>query len=240
MPVIGSDHPVCLSKDPKDKRLRSSVLFQTQGQNIVVDTGPDFRQQMLESGIKKLDAILFTHEHKDHVAGFDDIRPFYFNQGPLDVFGVPRVFDSLKKSFDYIFQDLKYPGVPEVKLQPISKEKKFKAAGVEVTPIEVMHYKLPVLGFRIGDVSYITDANFISEEEKHKLKGSKILVLNALRRDPHISHFNLDEAIQLALEIGAEHTYFTHISHLLGFHEEVDSILPKNIHLAFDGLEVEA
>lgn len=240
IPVIGSDHPVCLSKDPRDKRLRSSVLFQVKGKNLVVDTGPDFRSQMLDSGIKRLDAILFTHEHKDHVAGFDDIRPFYFEQGALDVYGSKRVFDSLKKSFDYIFEDFKYPGVPEVNLHEVHKDQRFRAAGIEVTPIEVMHYKLPVLGFRIGDVSYLTDANWVADSEKEKLKGSKILVVNALRQERHISHFNLDEAIQFALEIGAERTYFTHISHLLGFHNEVEKILPPGIFLAYDGLEVSA
>lgn len=240
IPVIGSTHPVCLSSNPKDKRLRSSVLFQVDSKNIVVDTGPDFRQQMLSAGIDHLDAILFTHEHKDHLAGFDDIRPFYFRQGPLDVYGTEQAFESLKKSFDYIFAEFKYPGVPEVNLHNISHQSPFEHDGISINAIEVLHYKLPVLGFRIGDLSYITDANFISEEEKKKLKGTKILVLNALRKEKHISHFNLEEAIALAQEIGAEHTYFTHISHLLGFHDEVEQELPKGIHLAYDGLEVSA
>ena len=168
VPVIGSTHPVCLSSNPKDKRLRSSVLFQVDSKNIVVDTGPDFRQQMLSAGIDHLDAILFTHEHKDHLAGFDDIRPFYFRQGPLDVYGTEQVFESLKKSFDYIFAEFKYPGVPEVNLHNISHQSPFEHAGISINAIEVLHYKLPVLGFRIGDLSYITVATFIPEGERKK------------------------------------------------------------------------
>jgi phosphoribosyl 1,2-cyclic phosphate phosphodiesterase len=236
--VIGNDHPVCLSDDPKDKRLRSSVLVEVDGKNLVIDTGPDFRQQMLRVGAERLDAILFTHEHKDHIAGFDDIRPFYFKQGALNVYCEQRVQESIHKSFDYMFTDYKYPGVPEVNIELIGEDP-FEAAGILVTPLSVLHYKLPVLGFRIGDFSYITDANQIPPATMDRLSGSKVLVLNALRKTDHISHFNLEQAIEVAQEVGAERTYFTHISHLLGFHAEVEAELPKGIHLAYDELLIE-
>lgn len=236
--MIGNDHPVCLSDDPKDKRLRSSVLVEVDGKNLVIDTGPDFRQQMLRVGAERLDAILFTHEHKDHIAGFDDIRPFYFKQGALNVYCEQRVQESIHKSFDYMFTDYKYPGVPEVNIELIGEDP-FEAAGILVTPLSVLHYKLPVLGFRIGDFSYITDANQIPPATMDRLSGSKVLVLNALRKTDHISHFNLEQAIEVAQEVGAERTYFTHISHLLGFHAEVEAELPKGIHLAYDELLIE-
>ncbi len=238
VPVIGSDHPVCLSDNPKDKRLRSSILVEWDGLNFVVDSGPDFRYQMLRAGVKKLDALLFTHEHKDHIAGFDDIRPFYFNQGAIQVYCSRRVKESLQKSFDYIFHDFKYPGVPEVDIHLIDKEP-FDASGKELVPLEVLHYKLPVHAFRFGDFTYVTDANHIDESERKKIRGSKVVVLNALRQTTHISHFSLEEAVEMAQDLGAEKTYFTHISHLLGFHDEVEESLPDGIHLAYDMLEVE-
>ena len=238
VPVIGSNHPVCLSENPKDKRLRSSILVNIDDVNIVVDTGPDFRQQMLRAGVTHLEAVLFTHEHKDHTAGLDDIRPFNFRQKrDMDVFAEPSVQDALKREFQYIFADDKYPGVPKVKLHDIQNEP-FQVWGKEVIPIRVLHYKLPVFGFRFGNFTYITDANKITEAEKEKIRGSKVLVLNALRKEPHISHFTLQEAIDLVQELEVEKAYFTHISHILGFHDEVSKELPKNCFLAYDGLEI--
>ena len=238
VPVIGSNHPVCLSENPKDKRLRSSILVTIDDVNIVVDTGPDFRQQMLRAGVTHLEAVLFTHEHKDHTAGLDDIRPFNFRQKrDMDVFAEPSVQDALKREFQYIFADDKYPGVPKVKLHDIQNEP-FQVWGKEVIPIRVLHYKLPVFGFRFGNFTYITDANKITEAEKEKIRGSKVLVLNALRKEPHISHFTLQEAIDLVQELEVEKAYFTHISHILGFHDEVSKELPKNCFLAYDGLEI--
>jgi phosphoribosyl 1,2-cyclic phosphate phosphodiesterase len=239
VPVIGSDHPVCLSTNAKDKRLRSSILVEIDKTNIVIDTGPDFRTQMLRENVQWLDAVLFTHEHKDHTAGLDDIRPFNFKQKrDMDVYGSDRVLETLKREFQYIFSEVKYPGVPRINLHEI-KNKAFQIKGLDIIPIEVLHYKLPVFGYRFGDFTYITDANFISEKEKQKIKGTKVLVLNALRNTPHISHFTLDEAIALAKELEVEKAYFTHISHLLGFHDEVSAKLPGNCYLAYDGLQLE-
>lgn len=240
VPPIGCKSPVCLSTNPKDKRLRCSILVDYGDTQIVVDSGPDFRQQMLAIDAKKLDAVLFTHEHKDHTAGLDDIRPFNFMQkAPLKLYATAWVQASLKKQFDYIFADLEYPGLPQVDLQTIEKENVFYINSHPIIPIEVLHYKLPVLGFRFGDFTYITDANYISEKEKEKIKGSKVLVLNALRKEAHISHFTLKEAVELAQSLGVEQTYFTHISHQLGFHDTVDAALPEGINLAYDGLEIE-
>jgi phosphoribosyl 1,2-cyclic phosphate phosphodiesterase len=205
---------------------------------LVIDSGPDFRFQMLREEVHQLDAILFTHEHKDHVAGLDDVRAFNFKHDrEIDVYAEERVQAALKNEFSYIFSGYNYPGIPRVVLHDIQNEKML-VQGVEVLPIRVMHFKLPVYGFRIGDFSYITDAKSISEEEKIKLKGSKILVLNALRKEEHLSHFTLAEAISLAQEIGAESTYFTHISHQLGLHDEVQAELPEGIYLAYDGLKL--
>ena len=238
VPVIGSTHPVCLSENPKDKRLRSSILVTIDDVNIVVDTGPDFRQQMFRAGVNHLEAVLFTHEHKDHTAGLDDIRPFNFRQKrDMDVYAEPRVQEALKREFQYIFADDKYPGVPKVKLHDIQNEP-FMVWGKEIIPIRVLHYKLPVFGFRFGNFTYITDANNITEEEKVKIKGSKVLVLNALRKEPHISHFTLQEAIELVQELQVEKAYFTHISHILGFHDEISKELPTNCFLAYDELEI--
>lgn len=236
VPVIACECTVCQSENEKDKRLRTSIHLEIKGKSFVIDTGPDFRQQMLRAKIKHLDAVIFTHEHKDHIAGLDDIRAFNFLQKKdMDVYASKRVQEKLKKEFDYIFADFKYPGVPQICLHTI-ENKPFKANGVSFLPIEVMHYKLPVLGFRIGDFTYITDANYISKQEKDKIKGSKILVLNALRKTKHISHFNLKEALDLIEEIQPEKTYLTHISHLMGKHEEVQKELPENVFLAYDGL----
>ncbi|MBS4071935.1 MBL fold metallo-hydrolase [Algoriphagus aquatilis] len=238
VPVIGCECRVCKSLDYRDKRFRTSVHIESKGVSLVVDTGPDFRMQMLQSGIRRLDAVVFTHEHKDHTAGLDDIRPFNFmQQKDMPVFGKKQVIDQLKREYSYIFSDKKYPGVPQVACVEID-ENPFHIQGLAITPLPVLHYKLPVLGFRIGDFSYITDANYIPDSTLALLEGSEILVLNALQKDPHISHFTLDQAIDQALKIGAKKTFFTHISHRLGLHQEVEQALPEGIFLAFDGMEL--
>lgn len=239
VPVISCGCEVCRSENPKDKRLRSSLLVEANDKVIVVDSGPDFRQQLLRENVKQLDAILFTHGHKDHTAGMDDFRPFnYYQKKPMEVYATPEVQEILRREFSYIFSGIYYPGIPELNFHTIGSEP-FSAEEVPVTPIQVLHFKLPVLGFRFGDFTYITDANFISAEEKKKIQGTKVLVLNALRREHHISHFTLDEAIALAKELKAEQTYFTHISHQLGLHDKVNEELPAGMQLAYDGLKVE-
>jgi len=238
VPIITCTCVVCSSTDPRDNRLRTSVLIETERTNIVIDTGPDFRQQMLRENVHKVDAILFTHGHKDHTAGFDDIRGFNWKtKEAMEVYSNEEVEIVLKRDFHYAFAEHKYPGVPNLNLNVI-QNKNFMIRDIPITPIEVLHYKLPVFGYRIGDFSYITDANFISESEKEKLKGSKVLVLNALRKSEHISHFTLDQAVAIASEIGAEQTYLIHMSHQMGLHVEVDSELPEGINLAYDGLAV--
>ena len=238
VPLIGCTCAVCTSENPKDNRLRSSVHLEIDNSSIVIDSGPDFRQQMLRSKIKHLDALIFTHGHKDHVAGMDDIRAFNFLSGEaIDVYADILTQEVLKREFAYVFSDIKYPGIPEIALHTITDDI-FKVNGHSILPINVMHYKLPVKGFRINDFTYITDANFISKEEKDKIKGSKVLVLNALRKEKHISHFTLDEAIELANELAIPQVYFTHISHQLGLHEDVNKILPSHIQLAYDGLVI--
>ena len=238
IPIIGSKHPVCLSSNSKDKRLRVSVLIQWKEYNYVIDCGPDFRQQLLANPIEKLDGILFTHEHADHTAGLDDIRPFFFKQGNIEIYGYPRVINELKKRFEYIFEtENRYPGAPGVSINLINK-KKFNLNGLLITPIEVMHNTLPILGYRILDFVYLTDVKTIKEEELKKIKGCKVLVINALQINSHKSHLNLDEALAFAKEVGAEQTYFTHISHFLGFHDEVSKKLPDNVHLAYDNLKI--
>ncbi|WP_026462670.1 MBL fold metallo-hydrolase [Adhaeribacter aquaticus] len=238
VPIIGCDCEVCRSLDFRDKRLRVSVHLEIAGKSIIIDSGPDFRQQVLRERIKHLDALLFTHEHKDHTAGLDDIRAYNFMQHTdMPVYGEERVLNQLKQEFSYIFSEKKYPGIPRVNLQRITTEP-FEMEGIPVTPIRVMHYKLPVLGFRIGNFTYITDANSISEEEKEKIKGSEVVVINALRKEPHISHFSLSEAIDLLTELQPQRAYLTHISHLLGLHREVEEELPDFIHLAYDGLKI--
>lgn len=238
VPIIACTCDVCKSVDRKDKRLRTSILVEVNNQSFVIDTGPDFRQQMLRENVKQLDAVIFTHEHKDHTAGFDDIRPFNFiNHKKIDVYASVRVQDALKREFAYIFSDFKYPGIPEINLH-LLENKLTIVHGVEFLPIEVMHYKLPVFGFRIKDFTYITDANYISEKEKEKIIGTKVLVLNALRKETHISHFNMEEAIKLVEELKPEKAYFTHISHQLGLHTIVSKELPSSIELAYDGLKI--
>lgn len=239
IPIIGSKHPVCLSEDPKDKRLRVSILISYRGTNIVVDCGPDFRQQLLSNPIERLDAILFTHEHADHTAGIDDIRPFFFRQGDIPIYALDRVIESLKTRFDYVFADKdRYPGAPAVKVNLIDKNSPFTVKDIKIIPIEAYHNRLPILGFRVGDFAYLTDVKKMEDDELGKLNGLKVLVVNALRIEPHYSHFNLDEALAFAETIGAEKTYFTHISHLLGFHAEVEKRLPKNVRLAYDNLKI--
>ena len=237
VPVIACGCEVCTSTDSHNKRLRSSILVESDNTTIVIDSGPDFRYQMLRANVQKLDALVFTHEHKDHVAGMDDIRAFnYKQQAPMDIYADVRVQATLKREFPYVFDEHKYPGIPQVNLHTIGLEP-FTVGDIRLTPIEVMHYRLPVLGFRINDFTYITDAKTIAESEKQKLKGSKILVLNALQKQEHISHFTFQEAIDFALEIGAEKTYFTHISHRLGKNADVSAELPPGIELAYDGLK---
>ena len=238
IPVIGSNHPVCLSDDPKDKRLRVSVLVQIEGLNIVVDCGPDFRQQMLDNDIAHLDAILFTHEHSDHTVGLDDIRPFFFKQGDIPVFAHQRVMNSLQKRFDYIFaSENKYPGAPSVR-ENIIENKAFEVRGLDVMPINVMHNRIQVFGFRVRDFAYITDAKTIEKEELEKVKGVDVLVINALRKEPHHSHFNLEEALEFIDKVGPDRAYLTHISHLMGFHQEIQNELPENVFLAYDNLKI--
>lgn len=236
IPVIACSCAVCTSADTRDKRLRSSILLQVDDKNIVIDSGPDFRYQMLRAGVMHLDALVFTHEHKDHTAGLDDIRAFNYKQGEaINVYAHKRVQDALKKEFSYIFAYHKYPGIPQLDLFEIGHHP-FEVAGVPFIPIEVMHFQLPVLGFRIADFTYITDAKTVSDVEKEKIKGSKVLVINALQQEKHISHFTLEEAVAFAQEIGAEKTYFTHISHRLGTHQKISQLVPAGVELAYDGL----
>lgn len=238
IPIIGSNHPVCLSKDPKDKRLRVSVLVEWDDFVYVVDCGPDFRQQMLNARVTKIDGILFTHEHADHTAGLDDIRPFFFRQGDIDIFAHKRVLNELARRFDYIFAtENKYPGAPGVTANPITNMP-FVIGNLTVTPINGMHHKLQVFGFRFGDFAYLTDMKTLDDREIEKLKGVKVLVVNALRIDPHISHFNLQEALDFIAKVNPEKAYLTHISHLLGFHEAVQASLPDHINLAYDNLQI--
>ena len=239
IPVIGSDHPVCLSDDPKDKRLRVSVLVRWNDFTCVIDCGPDFRQQMLRENVNRVDAILITHEHSDHTAGIDDIRPFNFMQGKMPFYAHKRVFDSLHERFAYVFEKVnKYPGAPNVEEIEIDKDTVFNLGGKDIITIEAYHDILPVLGFRIGGFTYLTDVKTISKEETEKVKGSDVLVINALREEPHYSHFNLEEALDFVKKVKPKRAYFTHISHNMGFHKEVEKRLPKNVHLAYDTLTI--
>jgi len=240
VPVIACPCAVCQSTDPKDNRLRTSILIETDDKTIVVDSGPDFRYQLLREGVKNLDAVLFTHEHKDHIAGLDDIRPFnYLLHKVIDVYATDRVQTALKREFYYIFAETRYHGLPQINLHSVVNGEEFKIGNSNIIPFEVMHHLLPITGYRIGDFTYITDAKTISETSFEKIKGTKILVINALQKEPHISHFTLNEAIVFAQKVGAEATYLTHISHNLGLHKKVELDLPVGIKLAFDGLKIE-
>lgn len=237
IPVIGSNHPVCKSADIKDKRLRVSVLLRWNDFSFVIDCGPDFRQQMLRENVTRVDGILLTHEHSDHTAGLDDIRPFNFMQGNMPFYAHKRVFNSLHERFAYIFEtENKYPGAPSITEIEVDKDSPFSLGGKKVVAIEAFHDTLPVLGFRIDNFTYLTDVKTMSEEEMEKVKGTKVLVVNALREQPHYSHFNLSEALDFVEKVNPEKTYLTHISHLMGFHEEVEKKLPAHVHLAYDTL----
>lgn len=238
VPVIGCGCAVCASDDSRDKRLRSSILVEKGETTVVVDTGPDFRQQMLRENVRQLDAVLITHTHKDHIAGLDDVRSFnYLQKRPMKVFAAPQDQIQIRQEFAYAFQDNPYPGVPSIELIDL-EAKPFSIGELEVIPFVVMHMKLPVFGFRFGDFSYITDANFIPSESMKLIRGSKVIVLDALRREKHVSHFTLDEAVEVIHALNPEKAYFTHVSHLMGGYSEVQAELPPNMHLAYDGLQI--
>lgn len=240
VPVIACDCYVCTSTDPRDNRTRSSILIELDGENFVVDTGPDFRQQMLREKVKSLRGVLFTHEHKDHIAGLDDVRAFNFKENrDMEIYCTEQVEFALKREFHYVFSGDNYPGIPKLALNRI-ENKSFRLANhFPVTPIQVYHYKMPVLGYRFGDFAYITDAKTISKEEMEKLKGCKVLILNCLRYEEHISHFNLEEALAFIEEVQVERCYLTHISHLFDTHEEIEKKLPPHVFVAYDGLVLE-
>ena len=238
VPMIGCDCPVCTSTDKKDKRLRSSILVQSDATAFVVDTTPDFRYQMLRENVKKLDAVLFTHPHKDHIAGLDDVKAFsYFSKKPMEIFANALTEEALKREYNYAFSEKKYPGVPELNLNRIDVEP-FYIGDIPVIPILVWHLKMPVLGFRFGKFTYVTDANRIDAAEKEKIKGSQAMVVNALRHKKHISHYTLDEAIELIQELKVPHGYLTHISHQLGKYADINPTLPTGIELAYDGMQL--
>ena len=238
IPVIGSNHPVCLSSDKRDKRLRTSLLLDWEGDQIIIDCGPDFRYQMLRYECSKIDAILFTHEHNDHVSGLDDVRPFYFKFGTIPIYAERRVLNSLEQRFPYIFNNIKnIPSVPSVKINEING--RFALKNKIVIPVRAFHGELPILGFRFADFAYFTDVKTIKETEFKKLKNLKVLVINALRIEEHKSHLNLEDAIELIQRINPKQAYLTHVSHKLGFHQEIQRSLPKNIFLSYDGLEIE-
>ena len=238
IPVIGSTHEVCLSTDSRDKRMRSSVLISWDDFNYVIDCGPDFRIQMLNNNITKLDGIVYTHEHSDHTAGLDDIRPFTQKYGDLPIYANKRIITNLKERFDYIFKtENKYPSAPSVIVNTIKNEN-FKLGNINVTPIAVKHGELDIFGYRFDKLAYLTDVSFISEKEKIKLENLDVLVINALRIKEHPTHFNLNKALELIDELKPKRAYITHISHKLGFHSKVEKQLPKNVFLAFDGLKV--
>lgn len=239
IPVIGSNHPVCKSSDFKDKRLRVSVWIFWGDYSFVIDCGPDFRQQMLSSNCHKVDGILFTHEHADHTAGIDDIRPFNFKQGAMPIYAHHRVINNLRRRFDYVFETVnKYPGAPTVETNEVINNQPFAVGNKTAVPINVMHGNLQVFGYRIDKFAYLTDVKTIEKSEIIKLKNLKVLVINALREEPHDSHFNLKEALDFITLVQPEKAYLTHISHIMGYHEEVQKNLPENVFLAYDNLEI--
>ncbi len=240
VPVIACDCSVCTSPDKKDKRFRASVLIQHGETSIVVDCGPDFRIQMIRENVINLDAVIFTHEHRDHIAGLDDVRAFnYVLNKRIDIYGIERVMEAVKTEFPYIFKEsARYFGAPQINVHNIVNED-FYINDIKITPIEVLHDKLPIFGFRIGDFTYITDASYISESEKDKIRGSKVIVLNALRNSKHVSHFSVAEAVEILEELQPEQAYLTHVSHFIGCHEAVNAKLPPFIKLAYDSLVVE-
>ncbi len=236
IPIIGCDCAVCRSTDSKDKRLRTSCLIEIDGTRVVIDTGPDFRQQMLTEGGREIHGVLMTHEHNDHIAGLDDVRPFNFKyEKDMPIYGLSRVLDAIQERFPYIFKKEPYPGAPVIRLNPIS-DSPFFIERLEIIPIHIMHGKLPILGYRIQNFAYLTDVKYISDNEIKKLRGLDVLVLSALRLEEHHSHLTLGQAIALAQKIGAQKTYFTHFSHWLGCHKEIETKLPKGIHAAYDTL----
>ncbi|MDO9339974.1 MAG: MBL fold metallo-hydrolase [Bacteroidales bacterium] len=236
VPVIACDCNTCLSADQHDKRLRPSLLLETDETTLLFDAGPDFRQQMLREHVTKLDSIILTHEHKDHISGMDDVRAFnYKSQDAIDIFAEDRVQKAIKKEYSYVFSEYQYPGIPKMRLNSIP-ERSFNIKGIQIIPVRVFHYRLPVYGFRVGNFAYITDANYIPEESKEKLFGVKYLVINALRKEKHISHFSLREAVDFIREISPKKAFITHISHQMGSHAEVSKELPPEIMLAYDGL----
>ena len=238
IPMIASNHPVCLSNNSKDKRLRSSIMISWDNNRYIIDSGPDFRQQMLRENIQAINGVLFTHEHSDHTAGIDDLRPYTYKMGEVPIYAQERVIESLKIRFSYIFEtENRYAGAPKL-IENIIGSNSFMLNGVQVTPIAVMHGKLPITGYRFGNVAYITDLKTMSDHEKKKLENLDVLILNALRISAHPTHLNLEEAISFVNEIKPKRAYFTNISHKLGFHEEVEKILPENVFLSYDGLEI--
>lgn len=240
VPMIACECEVCQSQNPKDKRLRSSILVSHNGYNYCVDSGPDFRQQMLVNNVKRLDGIIYTHEHKDHVAGMDDVRAFNFlQQRDMPLYCSERVENSLRMEFSYVFSEVQYPGIPKVDLKRLDGSPFELPSGLKVTPINLLHHRLPVFGFRFGDFTYITDANYISEAEKEKVRGTKILIINALRLTQHISHFNFQEALALIEELKPEKAYLTHISHMFGKHDDILSWCPDYVQPCFDGMTIE-
>ncbi len=239
VPMIGCKCEVCTSVDTRDKRLRSSILIQSPEHNFAIDAGPDFRQQMLREQIDHLEAIIFTHQHRDHTAGLDDIRAFnFFQQKPMDLYLTAQVEKSIRKEYHYVFDGAWYPGLPEMRFMNI-QNMPFYIQDVKFTPIEVMHHQLPVFGYRVRNFSYITDANYINDVEKEKMKGTKVLIINALRQTKHLSHFNLEEALAIIAEVKPEMAYLTHMSHQMGKHADIEASLPPNVKLAFDGLTFE-
>ena len=239
IPIIGCPCPVCTSEDPRDKRFRTSALVTVDGLNILIDTGPDLRMQLLRAGVTRLDAVLYTHEHMDHTAGLDDVRPINFMmKQTLNLYGLPRVMRALHRSFEYAFAEHKYPGVPTIALNPIKPEP-FFIQDIEIQPIRVRHMTLPILGYRIRNFAYITDGSFIAPTELKKLKGVDVLVINALRKEEHYSHFNLEQALSVIRAVGPQRAYLTHVSHEMGLYAEIDPMLPENVFLGIDNEVIE-